>query len=76
MFQGMGHKSSLAGLWAGGGKGLVQMPEDHKNPKVRENVFLDFGDFLTSLRGCYSNLQYLRLRFLNTFCNQAFHYFM
>ena len=52
---GMGRKSALAGLWAGGGKGVIAT--DPENPinddETRKNVMLDYGDFLSSLRGCY-----------------------
>ena len=52
---GMGLKSALAGLWAGGGKGVIAAPSSDKinDPEFRRNVFLDYGDFLTSLNGCY-----------------------
>ncbi|XP_078676478.1 leucine dehydrogenase-like [Branchiostoma floridae x Branchiostoma belcheri] len=53
--QGMGVKSALAGLWAGGGKGVVQEPmhNKHRDPSFRQNMFFDYGDFLSSLNGCY-----------------------
>lgn len=52
---GMGVKSALAGLWAGGGKGIIASPGHDKvsEPGYRKNLFLDYGDFLTSLNGCY-----------------------
>jgi len=52
---GMGVKSALAGLWAGGGKGVVAEPEgkQHVDPLFRQQLFYDYGDFLTSLNGCY-----------------------
>ena len=52
---GMGVKSALAGLWAGGGKGVIASPSKEKLESVgfRKNLFLDYGDFLTSLNGCY-----------------------
>jgi len=52
---GMGLKSALAGLWAGGGKGVIASPGKDKinNSEFRRNIFLDYGDFLTSLNGCY-----------------------
>ena len=51
----MGVKSALAGLWAGGGKGVIASPGREKisNAEIRRNIFLDYGDFLTSLNGCY-----------------------
>ena len=48
----MGRKSSLAGLWWGGGKGVIPTSSDTKNPK-RKQLFRDYGDFITSLRGSY-----------------------
>eukprot|EP00794_Sanderia_malayensis_P007086 gene7086-7886_t len=51
---GMGLKSALAGLWAGGGKGVIAAPEyDISHPGIRKQIFLDYGDFLSSLNGCY-----------------------
>ncbi|XP_006823491.1 leucine dehydrogenase-like [Saccoglossus kowalevskii] len=53
--QGMGVKSALAGLWAGGGKGVVQVPMANKHfiQDYRTQIFYDYGDFLSSLNGCY-----------------------
>lgn len=52
---GMGVKSALAGLWAGGGKGVIASPGKDmiSDAEHRKNIFLDYGDFLTSLNGCY-----------------------
>ncbi|XP_074645751.1 leucine dehydrogenase-like isoform X2 [Tubulanus polymorphus] len=52
---GMGIKSALAGLWAGGGKGVIAAPSDksHIDPDFRQKMLYDYGDFLTSLNGCY-----------------------
>ncbi|GAB5356590.1 hypothetical protein AAMO2058_000302800 [Amorphochlora amoebiformis] len=82
---GMGRKSALAGLWAGGGKGVIAEPprvqvNDFRgtereeampsipegglekylgtdnvisDPFYRQILFQEYGDFLTSLRGCY-----------------------
>ena len=54
---GMGRKSALAGLWAGGGKGVIAVdpsrPELCRDPFKRKQMFQDYGDFLSSLRGCY-----------------------
>lgn len=48
------------GLWWGGGKGILcrEDTDENGNPRAvtpieRENNFLDFGSFLTSLRGAY-----------------------
>lgn len=51
---GMGLKSALAGLWAGGGKGVIASPGNKANdPEFRRKIFLDYGDFVSSLNGCY-----------------------
>ncbi|XP_045165077.2 leucine dehydrogenase-like isoform X2 [Mercenaria mercenaria] len=51
--KGLGIKSALAGMWAGGGKGFVLAPVSRQfDPEFRRKVFLDFADFLTSLNGC------------------------
>ena len=52
---GMGVKSALAGLWAGGGKGVIASPGHEKinNKSFRKELFYDYGDFLTSINGCY-----------------------
>eukprot|EP00811_Abedinium_folium_P034570 NODE_7441_length_1578_cov_3.649897.p1 GENE.NODE_7441_length_1578_cov_3.649897~~NODE_7441_length_1578_cov_3.649897.p1 ORF type:complete len:442 (-),score=152.76 NODE_7441_length_1578_cov_3.649897:193-1518(-) len=52
---GMGRKSALAGLWAGGAKGVIVQPPGnaHEDPAFRHELFRDYGEFLTSLRGCY-----------------------
>lgn len=51
---GMGRKSALAGLWWGGGKGVIA----HPNPLAldateRKKLMHEYGTFLTSLRGAY-----------------------
>jgi len=53
--RGMGHKCALAGLWWGGGKGVVARlgGADHRDPAVRAAVYSDYGRFMTGLRGCY-----------------------
>jgi len=52
---GMGRKSALAGLWAGGAKGVIAQPpgDRHQDPAYRHELFSDYAEFLTSLRGCY-----------------------
>lgn len=52
---GMTHKNALAGLWWGGGKGVMaQNPEvDKHDPTIREFLYKEYGEFMTSLRGCY-----------------------
>lgn len=51
----MGRKNALAGLWWGGGKGIVSPPAglDVTRPESRRALFRDYGDFVSSLRGIY-----------------------
>ncbi|MCU0663069.1 MAG: leucine dehydrogenase [Myxococcota bacterium] len=53
--RGMGHKNALAGLWWGGGKGVIaRRPNvDHRDPALRRALYQDYGRFVSSLRGCY-----------------------
>jgi glutamate dehydrogenase/leucine dehydrogenase len=53
--RGMGQKNALAGLWWGGGKGVVARRKgmDHRDPEVRRAVYQDYGRFMTGLCGCY-----------------------
>jgi glutamate dehydrogenase (NAD(P)+) len=50
--RGMTHKNALAGLWWGGGKGVMA-----RNPAVdaeaRSYLYREYGSFISSLRGCY-----------------------
>lgn len=52
---GMGRKNALAGLWWGGGKGVIARPpgEQHTDPAYRAKLFHEYGRFITSLRGAY-----------------------
>jgi glutamate dehydrogenase/leucine dehydrogenase len=52
---GMGRKNALAGLWWGGGKGVIaRLPgQQHTDPVYRARLFQDYGRFITSLRGAY-----------------------
>lgn len=50
---GMGRKSALAGLWWGGGKGIIAAPEDATVGDRRAPLYREFGSFITSLRGAY-----------------------
>lgn len=52
---GMTHKNAMAGLWWGGGKGVMAYnPEVNKqDPKIREYLYKEYGEFMTSLKGCY-----------------------
>jgi len=56
--QGMGRKSGLAGLWWGGGKGVIAVPKNSAGeydltPTARHGLLNAYGSFMTSLRGCY-----------------------
>ena len=57
--QGMTRKNSLAGLWWGGGKGIVplpsgyQRPEHMTDPAERRRIFEAYGRFVASLGGVY-----------------------
>lgn len=46
---GMGYKSALAGLWWGGGKGVIGV----SGAEERAQVYREYGRFLTALNGCY-----------------------
>lgn len=48
---GMGCKNALAGLWWGGGKGVIGCPDGSSH--MREEVYREFGLFLSRLNGCY-----------------------
>jgi glutamate dehydrogenase/leucine dehydrogenase len=53
--RGMGRKNALAGLWWGGGKGIIaeQPGGNPTNVEYRSHLFEDYGRFVTSLRGYY-----------------------
>jgi glutamate dehydrogenase/leucine dehydrogenase len=53
--RGMGRKNALAGLWWGGGKGVIARApgQRHEEPAYRAQLFQDYGRFITSLRGAY-----------------------
>lgn len=53
--RGMTHKNALAGLWWGGGKGvIVRNPQiDATDKKVRQSIFEDYGRLVTSIHGIY-----------------------
>ena len=52
---GMTRKNALAGLWWGGGKGVIAAPPDLDlaDEGARAGLYRDFGDLMTSIRGCY-----------------------
>lgn len=47
---GMSRKNALAGLWWGGGKGIVTKPSE---PYCRDTLFQNYGKFISRLRGVY-----------------------
>ena len=53
--QGMTHKNALAGLWWGGGKGVIARNNAHdfRDPELRKSIFQEYGTFISSLQGCY-----------------------
>ena len=53
--RGMGRKNALAGLWWGGGKGVIARAagDRHEGPTYRRALYEDYGRFVTSLRGAY-----------------------
>jgi leucine dehydrogenase len=53
--RGMSRKSALAGLWWGGGKGLIarQRGGIHRDRAYRVRLYREYGRFVSSLRGCY-----------------------
>ena len=50
---GMTRKNAMAGLWWGGGKGIIAATEATHDPLYRQAVYSDYGDFITTLRGVY-----------------------
>lgn len=53
--KGMTRKNALAGLWWGGGKGVMAHNPDQpkSDPALREDIYRDFGRLMSALRGCY-----------------------
>ncbi len=52
---GMGRKNALAGLWWGGGKGVIarQPGMRYRDPIYRRLLYREYGSFVSSLRGLY-----------------------
>jgi glutamate dehydrogenase/leucine dehydrogenase len=52
---GMSRKNALAGLWWGGGKGIIarQAGDRFRDPGYRHTLYREYGEFTTSLRGIY-----------------------
>jgi glutamate dehydrogenase/leucine dehydrogenase len=52
--RGMTHKNALAGLWWGGGKGVMAKDTGRAgDPAARRRVYEEYGELMTSLQGCY-----------------------
>ena len=53
--KGMTHKNALAGLWWGGGKGVMAHNQrfDKQNKEYRKYIYTEYGKLLTSIKGCY-----------------------
>lgn len=53
--KGMTRKNALAGLWWGGGKGVMARNPglDHEDVSIRSLLYREYGTFISSLRGCY-----------------------
>ncbi len=53
--RGMTHKNALAGLWWGGGKGVMAAGTGLgvADPGVRRKAYEEYGRFVTGLKGCY-----------------------
>lgn len=53
--RGMTHKNALAGLWWGGGKGVITGPagDNRAEASERRRIYEEFGEMISSLRGCY-----------------------
>ncbi len=53
--KGMTRKNALAGLWWGGGKGVMAHNPgvDKYDPEIREVIYREFGELMTAIRGCY-----------------------
>lgn len=52
---GMARKNALAGLWWGGGKGIIarQAGDRYRDAGYRHALYREYGSFTTSLRGLY-----------------------
>lgn len=53
--RGMGRKNALAGLWWGGGKGVIarQPTAAPHDTAYRSQLYAEYGEFVTGLRGIY-----------------------
>jgi glutamate dehydrogenase/leucine dehydrogenase len=52
--RGMGRKNALAGIWWGGGKGVIaRQGERALDQEYRRELYEEYGRFISSLGGCY-----------------------
>ncbi|RMF73771.1 MAG: Glu/Leu/Phe/Val dehydrogenase [Acidobacteria bacterium] len=53
--RGMTHKNALAGLWWGGGKGVMARNSSPHgaDPALRATIYEEYGRLVTAIRGCY-----------------------
>jgi glutamate dehydrogenase/leucine dehydrogenase len=53
--QGMGRKNALAGLWWGGGKGVIARMPGHayRDAAYRRTLYREYGRFVSALSGAY-----------------------
>ncbi len=53
--KGMTRKNALAGLWWGGGKGVVAQTDnlDIHNQGLRRDIFREYGELMSAIRGVY-----------------------
>jgi len=53
--RGMTRKNALAGLWWGGGKGVIARAPGtaFEDPEFRRTLYHEYGAFVTGLAGCY-----------------------
>ena len=56
---GMTMKNALAGLWWGGGKGVMaQNPQvDRDDPDARASLYQEYGELMTATKGCLRRSQ-------------------
>lgn len=53
--KGMTRKNALAGIWWGGGKGVIaHNPKvDHFDPTIRTTIYREYGRLMSRIQGCY-----------------------
>ncbi len=72
--RGMGRKSAMAGIWWGGGKGIISLRPDKTpasyNQEERKEIMNAYGSFISSIRGCYYGAEDAGLNMSD--CDQIF----